>query len=65
MNARKIRLAIITSHPIQYNAPLFKLLAESADLHPGIFYTWGQSAAGAKYDPDFGKKIEWDIPLLD
>src|ERR1700748_2738141 len=61
----KIRLAIITSHPIQYNAPLFKLLAQSGALYPGIFYTWGQTAAGAKYDPDFGKKIEWDIPLLD
>jgi glycosyltransferase involved in cell wall biosynthesis len=65
MNGKKIRLAIITSHPIQYNAPLFKLLAESEDIHPGIFYTWEQSAAGAKYDPDFGKKIEWNIPLLE
>jgi glycosyltransferase involved in cell wall biosynthesis len=65
MNTKMKRLAIITSHPIQYNAPLFKLLAESKDIHPGVFYTWEQTAAGAKYDPDFGKKIEWNIPLLE
>ncbi len=61
----KKRLAIVTSHPIQYNAPWFKLLAESGSVHPGVFYTWEQSSAGAKFDPDFGEKIEWDIPLLD
>ncbi|HEX9513723.1 MAG TPA: glycosyltransferase family 4 protein [Puia sp.] len=60
-----MRLAIISSHPIQYNAPWFRMLAESARIHPIVFYTWGQSAEGAKYDPDFGRRIEWDIPLLD
>jgi glycosyltransferase involved in cell wall biosynthesis len=30
-----------------------------------VFYTWEQSQAGAVYDPDFGKTIQWDIPLLD
>jgi glycosyltransferase involved in cell wall biosynthesis len=59
------RLAIVSSHPIQYNAPWFKLLAGSSVIHPGVFYTWEQSAAGAKYDPDFKERIEWDIPLLD
>ncbi len=65
MSAGKKRLAIVTSHPIQYNAPWFKLLAQSADIHPGVFYTWEQSAAGPKYDPDFKEQIEWDIPLLE
>ena len=59
------RLAIVTSHPIQYNAPWFRLLAESPSIQPLIFYTWEQAAAGAKYDPDFKKHIEWDIPLLE
>ena len=59
------RLAIVTSHPIQYNAPWFRLLAESGAVQVGVFYSWEQSAAGAKYDPDFSKTIEWDIPLLD
>jgi len=59
------RLAIVSSHPIQYNAPLFRLLAGSDKVRIKVFYTWEQSQQGAKYDPDFGKKIEWDIPLLD
>jgi glycosyltransferase involved in cell wall biosynthesis len=65
MSAPKKRLAIVSSHPIQYNAPWFKLLAGSSVIYPGVFYTWEQSAAGAKYDPDFKERIEWDIPLLD
>lgn len=65
MSVTKKRLAIVTSHPIQYNAPWFKLLANSSAIHPGVFYTWEQSAAGPKYDPDFKERIEWDVPLLE
>lgn len=59
------RLAIITSHPIQYNAPWFKLLNQTGKVNIKVFYTWGQTGHGAKYDPGFGKVIEWDIPLLE
>ena len=59
------KLAIVTSHPIQYNAPLFQLLATGGKVEIKVFYTWEQSGQGSKYDPDFGKKIEWDIPLLE
>lgn len=61
----KKRLAIVTTHPIQYNAPWFRLLAKSKNVVLHVFYTWSQSAAGAKFDPGFGKVIEWDIPLLE
>jgi hypothetical protein len=30
-----------------------------------VFYTWSQSESGAKYDPDFKRVIQWDLPLLD
>ena len=56
------KIAIVTSHPIQYYAPLFKLLAQGIDLK--VFYTWGKDSV-EKYDPGFGKKVQWDIPLLD
>lgn len=58
------RIAIISTHPIQYYAPLFALMAEQPGLEIMVFYTWGESCLGEKYDPDFGKLIEWDIPLL-
>ena len=59
------RIAIVTTHPIQYNAPLFARLAAETDLEVMVFYTWSQSSAGKKYDPDFKRTIEWDIPLLE
>lgn len=59
------KLAIITSHPIQYNAPLFKLLTERSKIGVRVFYTWGQTESGIVYDPDFKKEFKWDIPLLD
>lgn len=59
------RLAIITTHPIQYNAPLFQLLAERKDIVIKVFYTWGDTVLKKKYDPGFQKNIEWDIPLLE
>ncbi len=59
------KLAIITTHPIQYNAPLFRLLTERNQIDIKVFYTWSQSAAGEKYDPGFGQHIKWDIPLLE
>ncbi len=59
------KLAIISSHPIQYYAPLFALLAKEPEIDLMVFYTWGKSSLNAKFDPDFGKVITWDIPLLD
>ncbi|MFN7116762.1 MAG: glycosyltransferase family 4 protein [Saprospiraceae bacterium] len=58
------KLAIVSTHPIQYNAPLFRLLAERSKLAVKVFYTWGQ-AQDAVYDPGFGKERRWDIPLLE
>ncbi len=59
------KLAIVSSHPIQYNAPLFKLLTQNGVIAIKVFYTWGRSALLNKQDPGFGRVIEWDIPLLD
>ena len=59
------KLAIVTSHPIQYNAPWFKLLAERGNIDIMVFYTWSQSQQGNIYDHGFGKNVTWDIPLLE
>ena len=60
-----IRIAIISTHPIQYNAPLFELISKDQEIELMVFYTWGEASMISKYDPDFGKVIEWDIPLLE
>src|SRR5882757_6891006 len=61
----KPRVAIITSHPIQYNAPMFRLLRQRNQIESRVFYSWGTSVLQNKFDPGFGKVIEWDIPLLE
>ena len=61
----KKKLAIITTHPIQYNAPLFSFLAERKKISIKVFYTWGKEVLENKYDHGFGKVVKWDIPLLE
>ena len=58
------KLAIVTTHPIQYHVPWLTRLAEK-NIHIKVFYTWEQSKDGIIYDPGFGKDIQWDIPLLE
>jgi len=61
----KKKLAIIVTHPIQYYAPVFQLLSNDKTIEIKVFYTWGEDSIKAKYDPGFGKVIDWDIPLLE
>lgn len=57
------RLAIVTTHPIQYYAPVFAMLHQRGNIIINVFYTCGENNSG-KYDPGFKREIEWDIPLL-
>lgn len=54
-----MKLALVTTHPIQYYVPLFELLAKKIELK--VFFTGGHHYA---YDHDFQREIHWDIPLL-
>jgi len=58
------KIAIISTHPIQYNAPLFKLLTERKKIEIKVFYTW-ENSKDKIYDQKFGKEIKWDIPILE
>lgn len=58
------KLAIVSTHPIQYNAPWFALLNQRGNIKMRVFYTWSQTEQGPKYDPTFKRVVEWDIPLL-
>ena len=64
-----MRLAIVTTHPIQYYAPVFKLLHQRKKVTIKVFYTWGEKAMD-KFDPGLyitpGEKKHWTsmIPVL-
>ena len=59
-----IKLAIIASHPIQYYAPLFRLLAADPQVDVCVFYLWDFGITD-QVDQGFKQVLQWDIPLLD
>jgi glycosyltransferase involved in cell wall biosynthesis len=58
------RLAVITTHPIQYYAPWFRHLARRAGLDLRVFYLWDFGVSEQR-DPGFEQIVKWDVPLLD
>ncbi|WP_114781600.1 glycosyltransferase family 4 protein [Botryobacter ruber] len=58
------KVAIVSTHPIQYNSPLFRELAKVENIIVKVFFTWEQSQEKV-FDPKFKREIKWDIPLLD
>jgi glycosyltransferase involved in cell wall biosynthesis len=59
---RRLRLAIVASHPVQYQAPWFRALAARADLT--VFFCHQQDQTGQR-DAGYSDGFAWDIPLLD
>lgn len=59
------RLAVITTHPIQYYAPLFRELAAAGAVKLRVFYGWTGAAGQSAHDPGFRRMVKWDVPLLD
>jgi len=61
---RPYRLAALASHPIQYQAPLFRALAARPEIDLEVFFCsrWGTEE---RRDPGFGVSFAWDLPLLE
>lgn len=61
---RPFRLAILASHVIQYQAPLFRMLASQPEIELSVFFCsdWG---AQSYHDEGFGREFKWDVPLLE
>ena len=59
-----VRIAVVVSHPIQHFAPWYRATAALPGIELKVLYC---SLMGAEsyYDPSFGIKVKWDIPLLD
>jgi len=55
-----MHLGILTSHPIQYQAPWFRGLAEEVELD----VIFAQRPDAAQQGEGFGKSFNWDVDLL-
>lgn len=58
-----LRVAYLLSHPIQYQSPLLRCLAQQSELELTVFYTSDFSVRSYR-DQGFGQPVEWDVPLL-
>lgn len=59
----KTRVAAVFSHPIQYFAPLFQVLARDPSLDFKVFYCTDRGV-NQYHDAGFGQDVQWDVPLL-
>jgi glycosyltransferase involved in cell wall biosynthesis len=58
-----VRIAYLVSHPIQYQVPLLRRIAQEPDIDLTVFYGSDFSVRGYK-DDGFGVDLKWDLPLL-
>ncbi|HEU5339970.1 glycosyltransferase family 4 protein [Edaphobacter sp.] len=61
---KKVRLAYLVSHPIQYQAPLLRRIAQEQDIEMTVLFGSNFSVKGYQ-DDGFGVDVKWDVPLLD
>lgn len=61
---KPIKLAYLVSHPIQYQAPLLRMLAQQPGIDLTVFYC-SKISLNQFTDPEFRTAITWDVPLLE
>jgi glycosyltransferase involved in cell wall biosynthesis len=61
---RPVRLAYLVSHPIQYQAPLLRRIAQEKDIELTVLFGSDFSVRDYK-DEGFGVGVKWDVPLLE
>ena len=58
------KLAVCTTHPIQYQAPVWRCLAQEEGIELKVFFASDFSVRGYK-DREFGVRFKWDQPLTE
>jgi glycosyltransferase involved in cell wall biosynthesis len=62
--AERLRILIVSTHPIQYGAPFFRDFSRCPEVELTVAYCSLRGAEGG-YDDEFGIEIYWDVPLLE
>jgi glycosyltransferase involved in cell wall biosynthesis len=58
------KVLLVSSHPVQYAVPLYRLYSRDPRLDVTVAYCSLQGAEPG-VDPEFGVEVAWDIPLLE
>lgn len=59
----RYRVGFLTTHPIQYQVPIFRLLAQQSSLDFTTLYC--QLPDERQQGAGFGVEFQWDVPLVD
>jgi glycosyltransferase involved in cell wall biosynthesis len=58
------KIAVVTTHPIQYHAPWFRGLENHSDLDTQVLFCH-EATAGDQSQAGFGVRFTWDLPILE
>lgn len=61
--ARPRRVAHVVSHPIPYFAPLYRELSRRPEIDLTVYF-YSDATVRPYADAEFGRTVEWDVPLL-
>lgn len=61
---RRVRVAYLVSHPIQYQAPLLRRIAAEPDIELMVFFG-SDFSLQAYADKGFGVSLKWDVSLVE
>jgi glycosyltransferase involved in cell wall biosynthesis len=63
VTCRKLRVAHLVSHPVQYLAPIYREISKSQEIDFTVYF-YSDSSLGKHFDAEFGREFEWSTPLL-
>ncbi len=61
---RQYRVLEVATHPVQYASSNFREMARHPRIDLVVAYC-SLRGAEAGHDPEFGRSVQWDVPLLD
>jgi len=61
---RRYRVLEVAAHPVQYASANFREMARHPRIDLSVAYC-SLRGAEAAHDPEFGRAVQWDVPLLD
>ncbi len=65
MITNRYRVAYFVSHPIQYQAPMLRYIADHSDIDVEVFFISDFSIRGYRDEGFGGITVKWDVPLLE
>jgi glycosyltransferase involved in cell wall biosynthesis len=63
ISTKKVRVAHLVSHPIQYLVPVYREISKDPDIEFTVYF-FSDKSIGKHFDAAFGREFEWSTPLL-